>query len=128
MILIVGKTNETNTSDMFMKFQKAENDLHQLDLMVINPAKLGFPASWSNEDKSAKLMELIYRKVTAIYLLLDWADDPVCQRLFIYVHEIKKQNNKEILIYFEKDIGLRVIRSEIREGFLTCLIPNTVNS
>lgn len=126
MIYIAGKITDEPFDAASAKFQKSENDLHALGAKVINPLKLGIPHSWSWDEQLTKCLEVIEQRATSIFLLRDWNKSNGAKREFDHVCHLNQQRRgNPIQIYFEDFHGLSEVESDVREGILTCTIPES---
>lgn len=123
MIYIAGKITGLPFEEVQAKFQKVENALHREGLKVINPLKLGIPHSWTWREQLDACLKVITKEATAIYLLSDWKDSPGAKEEFRHVAEINKTRRPPIMIYFEDCDGIGDVMRDVRDGILTCLIP-----
>ena len=122
MIYIAGPITGLSPDEAAAKFQKAENDLHLLELKVINPLKLGIPYSWSWNDQLAECKRVITKDATAIYFLRGWKNSKGSREERDLIEHLNQLPTRRILIYEEDDYGLSSIKRDIRNKELTCLI------
>lgn len=122
MIYIAGPITAIQPDIAQAKFQQIENELHALDLKVINPLKLGIPYSWSHAEQLKECKRVINKDATAIYFMRGWKNSKGCREEFDYVDDMNKLPTRRILIYYEDEFGLSSIRRDIRNKELTCLI------
>jgi hypothetical protein len=128
MIYIAGKITGLPINEAIENFQKAENELHAINAKVINPLKLGIPATWSWEDQLKKCTEVIENRATAIFLLKDWSSSNGAKHEFKKVCKLNQiRRGNPIHIYFEDYHGLAEIEMDLREGVLNCSIPESSN-
>lgn len=122
MIYISGPTTDITAELATAKFQQVENELHALDLKVINPLKLGIPYSWSHAEQLKECKRVISKDATAIYFMSGWQNSKGCREVFEHAHELNQLPTRRVLIYYQDDFGLSSIRRDIRNKELTCLI------
>lgn len=123
MIYIAGKIQGLPFDEVKDKFQKVENALHREGLKVINPLKLGIPFTWPYREQIDACLKVIAKDATAIYLLNDWKDSPGAKEEFQYVAQINTTRRPPIMIYFEDCDGIGDVMRDVRDGILTCVIP-----
>lgn len=121
MIYIAGPITGLPIPVATAKFEKAERELRQLDLKVINPLKLGIPYSWSWEDQLAECKRVIKKDATAIYFLSGWKNSKGSRVERELVDELNQLPTRRIMIFEEEDFGMSSIRLAIRNKELTCL-------
>jgi hypothetical protein len=122
MIYIAGPITAIHPDIAKTKFQQIENELHALDLKVINPLKLGIPYSWSHAEQLKECKRVITKDATAIYFMRGWKNSEGCREEFEHVDALNKLPTRRILVYYEDEFGLSSIRRDIRNKELTCLI------
>lgn len=122
MIYIAGPITDVHPDLAKAKFQSIEDDLHKLDLKVINPLKLGIPYSWSHAEQMKECKRVITKDATAIYFMRGWQNSKGCREEFEHVHELNQLPTRRILVYMEDDHALSSVRRDIRNNELTCLI------
>lgn len=123
MIYIAGEISNLPFAEAQANFEKAEMALRRLDLKVINPLKLGISSQWSWEDQLTECKRVITKDATAIYFLRNWKKSRGARDEFEHVYQLNQLPNRDILIYYEEDDGMRTIVRDINDKVLTCLIP-----
>lgn len=121
MIYIAGQITGLPIEVAEKKFEKAEKELRQLDLKVINPLKLGIPYSWSWDDQMTECKRVITKDATAIYFLRGWKNSKGSRVERELVDDLNKLPTRRIMIFEEEDYGMSNIRLAIRNKELTCL-------
>lgn len=121
MIYIAGQITGLPIDVAMRKFEKAEKELRQLDLKVINPLKLGIPYSWSWDDQITECKRVITKEATAIYFLRGWQNSKGARAERDHVDQLNQLPTRRILIFEEDDYGISAIKLAIRNKELTCL-------
>ena len=121
MIYIAGQITGLPIEVAEKKFEKAERELRQLDLKVINPLKLGIPYSWSWDDQMTECKRVITKDATAIYFLRGWKNSKGSRVERELVDQLNQLPTRRIMIFEEEDYGMSNIRLAIRNKELTCL-------
>jgi len=121
MIYIAGQITGLPIEVAEKNFAKAERELRQLDLKVINPLKLGIPYSWSWDDQMTECKRVINKDATAIYFLRGWKNSKGAREERDLVDDLNKLPTRRIMIFEEEEHGMSAIKLAIRNKELTCL-------
>lgn len=122
MIYIAGKISGLLKSEAYKKFGKTESELRKLGLKVINPLEIGI-GHLPYDEQIERCKEVIAKHATAIFLQRDWKESKGAKLEFAHVGIINQTRRPVIDIYFEESNGMRDITNDVRDGILTCLIP-----